>query len=86
MTHASESSTPATKTPESFWEIVGRWSMSVDHKKLGMMYVGAGLIFFLVGGLEAAFMRLQLAQANLKIIDPETGKTLPPLQQPGRQP
>ena len=72
MTHASESSTPATKTPESFWEIVGRWSMSVDHKKLGMMYVGAGLIFFLVGGLEAAFMRLQLAQANLKIIDPET--------------
>ena len=58
--------------PGGFWEAVARWTLSVDHKKLGMMYIGAGLVFFLIGGLEAAFMRLQLARAENTIIDPET--------------
>ena len=48
------------------------WSCSVDHKKLGLMYIGCGLVFFLVGGLEASFMRLQLARADQDLISPET--------------
>ncbi len=55
-----------------FWERVMAWTCSVDHKKLGLMYIGCGLVFFLVGGLEASVMRLQLARANSDLISPET--------------
>ena len=37
------------------------WLFTIDHKKLGIMYGAAALFFFLVGGLEALLIRLQLA-------------------------
>ncbi|MDQ0339095.1 heme/copper-type cytochrome/quinol oxidase subunit 1 [Caldalkalibacillus uzonensis] len=36
------------------------WITTVDHKKIGVMYLAAGFIFFLLGGLEAILMRIQL--------------------------
>jgi len=36
------------------------WLTTVDHKKIGILYLGAGLVFFLIAGLEAVFVRLQL--------------------------
>ncbi|WP_028778394.1 cytochrome c oxidase subunit I [Shimazuella kribbensis] len=36
------------------------WLTTVDHKKIGILYLMGGLLFFLIGGLEAIFMRLQL--------------------------
>ncbi|WP_093293141.1 cytochrome c oxidase subunit I [Thermoactinomyces sp. DSM 45892] len=36
------------------------WLTSVDHKKIGVMYFMAGIFYFVVGGLEALFMRYQL--------------------------
>lgn len=36
------------------------WLTTVDHKKIAILYLMAGLFFFLVGGVEATFMRLQL--------------------------
>ena len=30
------------------------WVVTVDHKRLGIMYITTGLIFFMIGGLEAA--------------------------------
>jgi cytochrome c oxidase subunit I len=38
-----------------------RWVSTVDHKVLGIMYMTVSLIFFLIGGLEATLMRIQLA-------------------------
>ena len=29
------------------------WVVTVDHKRLGIMYVASGLVFFLIAGLEA---------------------------------
>ncbi|WP_373285983.1 cytochrome c oxidase subunit I [Marinithermofilum abyssi] len=40
------------------------WITTVDHKKIGIMYVTAGGLFFLIGGLEALLMRLQLMFPN----------------------
>ena len=37
------------------------WLTTVDHKKIGIMYGLSALFFFLLGGLEALFIRLQLA-------------------------
>ena len=48
------------------------WAVTVDHKRLGIMYVCFGLVFFVIGGLEGALMRAQLAQAAGKIVDPAT--------------
>jgi len=43
------------------------WLFTVDHKKLGIMYSAAALFFFIVGGLEAVLIRLQLAAPNGKV-------------------
>lgn len=34
---------------------------TVDHKKIAILYLIAGGFFFLVGGIEAMFIRIQLA-------------------------
>jgi len=36
------------------------WLTTVDHKKIGILYLIAGGFFFLVGGFEAILIRLQL--------------------------
>ncbi len=36
------------------------WLTTVDHKRIGILYLAAGGFFFLIGGLEALLMRLQL--------------------------
>ncbi|WP_143088756.1 cytochrome c oxidase subunit I [Paenibacillus algorifonticola] len=36
------------------------WLTTVDHKKIGILYLIAGGFFFLVGGLEALLIRIQL--------------------------
>ena len=37
------------------------WVFTVDHKKLGIMYGVVAMFFFIVGGVEALLIRLQLA-------------------------
>jgi cytochrome c oxidase subunit I len=37
---------------------------TVDHKKIAILYLIAGGFFFIVGGLEAMFIRIQLAVPN----------------------
>src|SRR5690554_2799202 len=48
------------------------WTVTVDHKKLGVMYVGAGLLFFVIAGIQASLMRLQLMRPLNDIIPAET--------------
>jgi cytochrome c oxidase subunit 1 len=47
------------------------WVITVDHKRLGLMYIAASLFFFVVAGLLAAVMRVQLAFPDGKILPPE---------------
>ncbi len=46
-------------------------AVTTDHKKLGLMYISAGLIFFLVAGLLASVMRLQLAVPDNNVVSPQ---------------
>jgi len=46
------------------------WVTTVDHKRLGLLYVGYGLTFLLVGGIEATVMRLQLIRPHNDFIGP----------------
>ncbi|MET0663417.1 MAG: cbb3-type cytochrome c oxidase subunit I, partial [Ilumatobacteraceae bacterium] len=44
------------------------WLVSVDHKKIGIMYGVSAMVFFIVGGLEASLIRAQLAQPDGQIL------------------
>ncbi|WP_373281594.1 cbb3-type cytochrome c oxidase subunit I, partial [Ilumatobacter nonamiensis] len=44
------------------------WAFTVDHKKIGIMYGAVAMFFFLVGGIEAGLIRLQLAQPDGTIL------------------
>ena len=46
------------------------WVTTVDHKRIGIMYLVLNFTFFIVGGVEALLIRSQLAAANLKVLDP----------------
>jgi cytochrome c oxidase subunit 1 len=47
---------------------VWSWFTTVDHKKLGILYIVTASAFFLLGGLEALLVRLQLAAPNGTIL------------------
>jgi cytochrome c oxidase subunit I len=44
------------------------WAFTVDHKKLGIMYGAVALFFFIVGGVQALLIRLQLAAPDGKVL------------------
>ena len=52
--------------------VLHEWVVTVDHKRLGIMYVVSGLVFLVVAGLEASAIRLQLAWSGLHIVPPGT--------------
>jgi cytochrome c oxidase subunit 1 len=45
--------------------------VTVDHKKLGLMYVGTAISFLVVAGLMALAIRLQLAIPNNTFLEPD---------------
>ena len=48
------------------------WLTTTDHKRIGIMYLVATFIFFILGGVEALIMRLQLAQSSNTLVDAQT--------------
>jgi cytochrome c oxidase subunit 1 len=48
------------------------WLTTTDHKKIGLLYLFTTFVFFLLGGVEALIMRLQLAEPDNTLIAPET--------------
>ena len=48
------------------------WTSTVDHKKLGVMYIFSGLVFFLIGGVEATMIRAQLLVPANDLLQPGT--------------
>src|SRR3954447_24516276 len=47
------------------------WLTTCDHKRIGLMYLFASLVFFLAGGVEALLMRTQLIGPNNTVLGPE---------------
>ena len=44
------------------------WITTVDHKRIGTLYLWTALFFFLVGGLEAVIIRTQLMKPNMGFV------------------
>jgi len=52
------------------------WLTTTDHKKIGILYLVTTFVFFLLGGVEALLMRLQLAQPDSTLLEPRTYNSL----------
>jgi cytochrome c oxidase subunit I len=52
------------------------WLTTTDHKRIGILYLFATFVFFIIGGVEALIMRLQLAQPSGTLVTPETYNSL----------
>jgi len=48
------------------------WVTTTDHKRIGIMYLVLTFVFFILGGVEALMMRLQLSQADNTLLTPQT--------------
>ena len=47
------------------------WVTTVDHKRLGILYLGYALVFLVIGGIEAGIMRIQLIRAHNDFVSPQ---------------
>ena len=61
----------ATAPSDSHFGRLFDWVTTVDHKKIGILYLVTTLVFFLIGGVEALLIRLQLASPNGTLLSPD---------------
>jgi cytochrome c oxidase subunit 1 len=67
-THAGSGSAAASGENTGIWS----WITTVDHKRIGTLYLWTALFFFMVGGLEAVLIRTQLMRPNMGFVSAET--------------
>jgi cytochrome c oxidase subunit 1 len=63
--------TSQTKPRKLVLQVVHDWLTTVDHKKIGIMYIVYALIFLVIAGLMAILMRIQLAVPNNHFLSPQ---------------
>ena len=64
--------TPERVAQGTFLEWLHGWVITVDHKRLGILYVLYALFFLVVGGSEAMLIRVQLMYPDNHFVSPET--------------
>src|SRR5579883_2490707 len=57
--------------PASWTAVLHEWVATVDHKKIGILYVLMALVFLVIGGVEALLMRVQLYRPLADVIPPD---------------
>jgi len=71
-TAGSATPSAAASHPGGWTAALHGWVTTVDHKRLGIMYITCGVVFLVIGGLEASAMRLQLFTAGNDLLSPDT--------------
>src|SRR5215470_17684409 len=58
--------------PDRTWtQVVHEWVTTVDHKRLGILYILYSLFFLVVAGLEATIIRIQLMRPHSDFVSPQ---------------
>src|SRR5215471_6939377 len=52
-------------------EVLHEWVTTVDHKRLGILYIVYALVFLVVAGVEAMLIRIQLMHAHNDFVSPQ---------------
>ena len=47
---------------------VASWLVTVDHKRIGILYIGTAIVWFVAAGVLALLMRTQLATPGEKLL------------------
>jgi cytochrome c oxidase subunit I len=53
---------------DSFWKPISLWLTTTDHKLIGIMYMTTGMLSFVIGGVFALVIRLQLSTPNANVV------------------
>jgi cytochrome c oxidase subunit 1 len=60
------------RRPTGYTKGLWGWLTTVDHKKIGLMYMGTAFIFFMIGGFEALLLRIQLGSPDNTFLRADT--------------
>jgi cytochrome c oxidase subunit I len=71
MASESIALTTAHDVPQPIGTILHDWVVTVDHKKLGILYILYALVFLVIGGIEATIMRIQLIVPHSHFVSPQ---------------
>src|ERR1700740_76759 len=55
----------------SFVDHLHEWVATVDHKRLGLLYIAFALMFLIIAGLEAMVIRIQLIRPHNDFVSPQ---------------
>jgi cytochrome c oxidase subunit 1 len=56
----------------SLWDVIRHWTTTTNHKDIGILYIVTAFFFFLLGGILAMLMRVELSGAGPTIMDADT--------------
>jgi cytochrome c oxidase subunit I len=70
--HGSLDLTPPREHESTWLEVLHSWVVTVDHKRLGLMYMMLSIFFLLVAGAEVLLIRIQLMVPNNHFVSPQT--------------
>jgi cytochrome c oxidase subunit 1 len=73
--NSAEASAPAAEPAINYLNAkhtVRSWLLTLDHKRIGMLYLVSILVFFLMGGLAATLFRLELMTPEGDLMKAET--------------
>src|ERR1700694_1934372 len=63
---------PQTETAaHPFMDRMHEWVTTVDHKRLGILYIIYALVFLLIAGIEAIVIRIQLIRPHNDFVSPQ---------------
>jgi cytochrome c oxidase subunit I len=57
---------------DTFFKPISLWLTTTDHKLIGIMYMTTGILSFVIGGVFALIMRIQLSQPNETVLSADT--------------
>ena len=73
MAIAEAAREPITRPPAAPWTaVLHDWVTTVDHKKIGILYVIMAVVFLVIGGVQALLLRWQLMWPRYDFIGPDT--------------
>jgi cytochrome c oxidase subunit 1 len=72
MSSESIALTGIREPSSSFSDILYSWVSTVDHKRLGILYILYAILFLAIAGIEAIIMRIQLIVPHNHFVSPQT--------------
>src|SRR6201984_3545416 len=63
---------PDIRSEDKPWvDLLHEWVTTVDHKRLGILYIAYALLFLVIAGIEALIIRIQLMHSHNDFVSPQ---------------